>query len=247
MASRTTTQLRTTEASYDNDKALEICELIAGGETLTDVARRPDMPARKTIYRWFILFPEFKKAYDAARSMSAYSLEEKALAIAELLAGKHEYTGTYITGLNYAMQQFRWSAERRNPAFVLKQAGTITVPVTINTNLPLGDGATAITIGGDEPQTAYDFHAKFAGADDAEVLDTPASDGVLSPQTEQPGAQPPSPFTIDTSAPTPDHTAVPTKPKATRMVPVEPHKPTVKTTRVRTAAQVAAAQRRKKP
>lgn len=67
------------------------------------------------------------------------SLEERALALAnELEHGEQNHVKT--RALDVAMQQYRWSAARRDPAkFGDKVATHVRVPIQINTTLNLGE------------------------------------------------------------------------------------------------------------
>lgn len=132
-------------STYDPNVALRICELIAEGQTLTDIVAMDGIPSRPTIYRWLTAFPEFHDAYERARTLSAQSFEEEALLMARILKDKNDFTGTKVQAYNIAMQQLRWSAARRDSnRYGQKQAMNVTVPIQINTSLNLGqDGRPA--------------------------------------------------------------------------------------------------------
>lgn len=125
---------------YDPKVALEIVERIAEGELLMEIcAPGTGMPHRGTFHRWVVAQPELARAYNAARELSAMSLEERALALAnELEHGEQNHVKT--RALDVAMQQYRWSAARRDPAkFGDKVAAHVRVPIQINTTLNLGE------------------------------------------------------------------------------------------------------------
>lgn len=126
--------------TYSPEIALKIAEGIASGHTLVEVTAEEGMPSRATVYRWLTVYPKFFDAFERALEVSAMSLEEKALGIAQSLIDKNDYTNTKVSALNYAMQQLRWSASRRDKARYGQQAqtGTDKVPITINTTLNLG-------------------------------------------------------------------------------------------------------------
>lgn len=124
---------------FGKEVAEAICEHIADGQSVSEIAEMPGMPSRNTIYRWLALYPKFFDAFTRAKEVSAMTFEEKALAIAAKLEGKHDFTSAYISGLNYAMQQYRWTAARRNKTEYGQQVQQLTaVPITINTTLNLG-------------------------------------------------------------------------------------------------------------
>src|SRR5882672_3647074 len=119
---------------YSPELALRICEEIASGLTITDIAAMDGMPTRQTIYRWIAVYPKFYDAFERAREVSAQSLEEEALTMARILKDANNFTGTKVQAYNIAMQQLRWSASRRDKArYGQQQVGTTMVPIQINT------------------------------------------------------------------------------------------------------------------
>ena len=146
--------------AYEPDLALQICEQIAEGETLLAVCKMDGMPARQTFHRWVVNYPELSRAYSAARELSAYAMEDKALDLAEqirLEPGSSQKVRAY----DISMNQLRWSAIRRNPqAFSEKAALHITVPIQINTGLDLGD--TAAAGGTPDHPNIYEIEAQVA-------------------------------------------------------------------------------------
>lgn len=97
-------------------------------------------------YNWagfakmMISYPDLSKAYMEARRQSGQTYEDKALTLADKLAGPNEYTGTGVRALEVAINQYRWSASRRDPT-AFAEAGSkqmqIIVPVQINSSLNL--------------------------------------------------------------------------------------------------------------
>jgi hypothetical protein len=144
--------------AYNPETAILIVERLAMGETLTEICAEPGMPARSTFNRWVVKYPELARAYNAARIISAQSLEDEALVLARRAANGKNMNGTEIRGLEVAMNQFRWSAVRRDPEkFAEKQAINVKVPVQINTILDLGEsGGGAATA---EHPNIYSLHA----------------------------------------------------------------------------------------
>lgn len=133
---------------YDPSIALKIIERIAEGELLKDICSPgTDMPARSTFYRWVVNNPPLAQAYNAARELSAQALEEDALGTAAMLKDpkvNKKLTGTQVRAYEVAMNQLRWSAQRRDPAkFAERTTQSTIVPIQINTTLNLGDKSTA--------------------------------------------------------------------------------------------------------
>jgi len=63
--------------------AEEICERVALGEPLRQIALLPQLPGEVTIYRWLLKYPEFKARYLEARELQAEKLAEEILDIAD--------------------------------------------------------------------------------------------------------------------------------------------------------------------
>jgi hypothetical protein len=129
--------------AYDPGLALIICERIADGETLKTICDDKDkFPHRTTFHRWVVNNPKLALAYGAARELSATGLEEEAIGIArEIQARAKKVTSPEVRAYEVAMNQLRWSAERRDPKrFSTKGAVSVTVPIQINTSLDMGSG-----------------------------------------------------------------------------------------------------------
>jgi hypothetical protein len=58
-----------------------VCERIAAGATLNQIASEPSMPSRSTINRWCTDRPEFKRQYDIAVQLRADGLLEETIEI----------------------------------------------------------------------------------------------------------------------------------------------------------------------
>jgi hypothetical protein len=58
-----------------------VCEHIAAGATLNQIACEPGMPSRSTIDRWRTDRPEFKRQYDIAVQLRADGLLEETIEI----------------------------------------------------------------------------------------------------------------------------------------------------------------------
>ncbi len=127
-------------AKFHPEVALEICERVAKGETLTQICKEPGMPNSATFWRWRMIYKDLDRAYRLARAISAETLEEEALDMARQLRDKRGWKSVDVMAFRTAMQQFRWSAERRNPEDFGGQprgAGSA-VQIVIQTSLPMG-------------------------------------------------------------------------------------------------------------
>lgn len=134
--------------AYQPDIALEVCEKVAEGATLRETLDLPGAPARSTWYRWCMLYPDLKIAYDIARAISAEGMEEDMLEAAKTLltGGRAGLTALQLDAIKAGMAQLRWSAARRDPAkFAERPQVQTVIPVQINTTLNLGQaGAPAV-------------------------------------------------------------------------------------------------------
>lgn len=118
---------------------MEICELVAEGRTLKSICAQPDMPHPATVRRWVVNFPEAAAAMVAAREISAFELEEEALGLAQRLASTEKFDRDKIRSFEVAMNQYRWSAGKRNPrVFSDKLPPSFSIGVQITTPLDIG-------------------------------------------------------------------------------------------------------------
>lgn len=68
---------------YTEEKALEICELVADGQSINKISKMPDMPARSTILKWFRDVPEFSDMYMRAKEIGFEVLADEIIDIAD--------------------------------------------------------------------------------------------------------------------------------------------------------------------
>lgn len=156
-------------AKYAPELALEICEKVAKGKILTEVCKGDGMPNRTTFWRWVMLYKDVAVAYQAARELSAQSLEDEALKMARELKEQTGFTTVRVRAYDIAMQQLRWSATRRDPSkYGQKAKETITVPIQINTTLDLGGNMS-------DGQGIYTIKAEIVAPTGTDQL-TPPSD-----------------------------------------------------------------------
>lgn len=184
---------------YNPRVALAICEEIASGKTLVEITDTEGFPSRNAVYRWLTLYPKFFEAYERAKEVSAQSFEDEALAMARILKGQNDFTGTKVQAYNIAMQQLRWSAARRDPKRYGAQSQTagiaVAAKIEINTTLNLGQDGAAI----DSKTSVYtvevdmqrqvdelDGPARAASGLEAEVIDLEDGDYVEMPSEDEP-------------------------------------------------------------
>lgn len=160
---------------YDPRMALEIVERIADGELLANITAADAEPltvTKQTFLQWVATVPELRKAYSAARKMSAQTFEEKAIDVAEKLA-KNGGGKDKIAAANTLISQYRWSATRRDPTNYSDKGDTkIVVPININTTLDMGQGSAAEV----EDQSVYNLSLKAEKVEDAEFREISDAD-----------------------------------------------------------------------
>ena len=69
--------------SYTPELATVICERIAGGQSVAEICREPEMPAKSAVYNWLANRPEFVDLYARAREQQADKHFEEILQIAD--------------------------------------------------------------------------------------------------------------------------------------------------------------------
>ena len=70
-------------SKYSDGLAEEICGLLAEGQSLAEICRRNDMPARATVYRWLADDDGFRDRYARAREAQADRFADEILEIAD--------------------------------------------------------------------------------------------------------------------------------------------------------------------
>jgi len=155
---------------YDPLIALEIVEQIAEGKLLREICTpENNMPHKSTFNRWVATQPELTKAYLAAKELSALSFEEEAIHMARELV-KDPGTAQRVGAANLAVNQFRWSASRRDPRNYGERGNTnIVVPIHIETSLDMGQGTSGTTV--DMPDI-YTITVEPEEVKDVSLLDT---------------------------------------------------------------------------
>lgn len=162
-------------------KVVEVLEQIAGGKTLRQLHNEGVVDYR-AFYKIVVEFPEVAKAFAVAREMSGYSMEDMALDEAQKLAGQNDWNGTKVKAVATAMEQWRWSAARRNAKeFGSNSTQSLVVPIQINTSLDIGQpGAKTAAL----QDNVYEFAAQVK----ADAVDVEAEPVYTPPDEPVPGA-----------------------------------------------------------
>lgn len=70
-------------SDYNEQTVSIICLRLAEGESLNEICRSDDMPAKGTVFRWLAQHPEFQDRYARAREVQADAIFEEILEIAD--------------------------------------------------------------------------------------------------------------------------------------------------------------------
>lgn len=136
----------------DEDKALQICELVAAGHTLGEICEKyaGKLPTRKVFTQWMLMFPHVRQAYEAAQELRTYALEDEAMeAVREGLIKPSK-----VPAIRALITQLQWSMEKGNQnRYGQKGVGQITVPVQINTTMNLGQPGASDAV---KPENIYE-------------------------------------------------------------------------------------------
>jgi hypothetical protein len=97
-------------STYTDDVADEICERLAGGESLLSITGDDDMPSQSMVYRWLDKIPGFREKYAQARVMQAHTLAEQA---AQMASGKFELADPAFARLQ--LDAIKWTAGKLAP------------------------------------------------------------------------------------------------------------------------------------
>lgn len=69
--------------TYNAEIAATICERIADGQSLREICRDDDMPARAAVFKWLSIHKEFADQYAHAREAQALHMADEILDIAD--------------------------------------------------------------------------------------------------------------------------------------------------------------------
>ena len=70
-------------SSFTQETADEICERLAGGESLTAICKDEKIPSFRTVFTWLADRPDFLQQYARARETQAERMAEEILSIAD--------------------------------------------------------------------------------------------------------------------------------------------------------------------
>lgn len=68
---------------YTEEKALEICELVADGQSINKISKMSGMPTRSTILKWFRDVPEFSIMYARAKEIGFEVLADEIIDLSD--------------------------------------------------------------------------------------------------------------------------------------------------------------------
>jgi len=94
----------------------EIFDLMAEGETLTNICRAPGMPAWTTIHDWIKADESFRQAFMSARELQGVVWAEEQKTISDEKLETHEEIGR----ARLRMQSRQWLAGKHNPMYADK-------------------------------------------------------------------------------------------------------------------------------
>jgi len=94
-------------SEFTQDVADDICERIAGGESLRAICETDGMPNKATVCRWLAAHPQFSDQYTHAREMQADTLFDDCLAIAD---GSSNIAGEDIQDRKLQIDTRKWMA-----------------------------------------------------------------------------------------------------------------------------------------
>lgn len=100
-------------SGFTQDRADEICERIAAGESLRAICDDSHMPSVSMVIRWLANdeYESFRMQYTRAREQQADADADRISQLAaETLEGKHDPAAARV-----ALDALKWSAGKRNP------------------------------------------------------------------------------------------------------------------------------------
>lgn len=110
-------------SGYSQELADVICAAIAEGRSVRSICLEEDMPAMSTIFLWLRTHKEFSEQYARAKEMSADTLADEMLDIAddgsndwmERDDGKLEYQGDHVQRSRLRIDTRKWIASKLKP------------------------------------------------------------------------------------------------------------------------------------
>jgi hypothetical protein len=113
--------------TYSDDLAAKLCELVADGKSLKEACELPNMPARRTVYKWLAEHNNFMLMYARAREERADLVADEIITIAD--------TETDPQKARNRIDARKWWAARVNP----RQYGDRLVTTNHNHNYVISD------------------------------------------------------------------------------------------------------------
>lgn len=95
-------------STYTDEIAAAICERLSEGEDLVTICADPAMPARRTVYEWMDVHPDFRTNCARAREAQAEVMDHRILAV----AGKIEREELNPKAGAVVLSALQWRAER---------------------------------------------------------------------------------------------------------------------------------------
>lgn len=106
-------------SSFTEEKAVRICELIAGGMSVRSICAMDDMPERATFFRWLHNNPSFQNQYARATSARADAMFEEMFEIADETSldetGDERAIAERIQRSKLRVDTRKWALARMNP------------------------------------------------------------------------------------------------------------------------------------
>lgn len=87
----------------------EICRLVAEGESITDITKRPDMPSLTTVFKWLDQDAEFAKRYARAREFQGDLMD------ACILDAAKRVTNENAQAIRVEIDAYKWRAAKLAP------------------------------------------------------------------------------------------------------------------------------------
>lgn len=98
-------------SDYLPEVADDICALLASGESLVKVCKRPGMPDKSTVFRWMAAHEDFRDKYAKATEARADSIFEEIFDIADTVAEEAAAVGK----ARLRIDTRKWALARMNP------------------------------------------------------------------------------------------------------------------------------------
>ncbi len=119
--------MREGSITYTDEMAEEICMRLGEGATLTAICADPDLPSRRTVYRWLDERPGFSAAFDRARERQADAHADAILAAADL---PDDCTSAQVNAARLKVDALKWTAAHLRPArYAERSQKNVTVEV----------------------------------------------------------------------------------------------------------------------